>query len=173
MWNIKNKTQFFLYLMNTGILHLYKERQLNHINNSNSNSNIWTTTSTWKKRKENCWKYGKNKKLNKLLLKVSAPVFTLKCFSSAASVNPKLFLCCTTRNTGTSGASRWLSREAQFINVYRLLLGHWETSISAVAALLDACDPVFNTKRSRLPNTSATKGNNHNNMWVKCDLPTL
>lgn len=30
--------------------------------------------------------------------------------------------------------------------------------MSAAAALVDACDPVFTTRRSRLPNTSATEG---------------
>lgn len=35
--------------------------------------------------------------------------------------------------------------------------------MSDVAAVLDACDPVLATKRSRLPKTSATKSS-HNNI---------
>lgn len=60
----------------------------------------------------------------------------------------------------------WGTQQQEFIHVFRSLMLHLETSISAVAAVPDTCDPVFGTKRSLLPNTSATRGKHHNNVSV-------
>lgn len=54
------------------------------------------------------------------------------------------------------------NRGSSVYSCNRLLLlhpqHHSESSISAVAAAPDVCDPAFTTKRSLLPNTSATTG---------------